>query len=60
MQRRWDIAGADSQCRERFGTIEDKWLQVLMKVLLGNALAEAGGPSLVNVHTIPLDSSQGL
>jgi hypothetical protein len=26
-----------------FGTIEAKWLQVLMKVSLGNALAEAGG-----------------
>jgi hypothetical protein len=38
--------------QERFGTIEAKWLQVLMKVSLGNALAEAGGPRLANGHTI--------
>jgi hypothetical protein len=25
-----------------------------MKVSLGNALAEAGGPRLANLHTIPL------
>jgi hypothetical protein len=35
------------------GTIEAKWLQGLMKVSLGNALAEAGGPRLANGHTIP-------
>jgi hypothetical protein len=35
------------------GLIEAKWLQVLMKVSLGNALAETGGPRLANEHTIP-------
>ena len=35
------------------GTIEAKWLQVLMKVSLGDALAEAGRTRLANGHTIP-------
>jgi hypothetical protein len=43
------------------GTIEAKWLQVLMKVSLGHPLAEAGGPRLADGHTIPgFDSSQRL
>jgi hypothetical protein len=32
---------------------EAMWLQVLMKVSPGDALAEAGGPRLANGHTIP-------